>query len=396
MITIEKKLKTIGIAIMTLIICITIIPIKSVSANINFSGGILDGIAPSEGAHQGVYSMTDNNTETENTFVGSINPHNLFVGFGFDNLQKITGVRMLADSPTLGNVFTVAFYSDIGSLIYTKDIVADGSFNDISVTAKKAAILLPKPNHTYTIKEFNLYGEGYDPDAIPTAPPTPTNLVANAGDKQVTLTWDHEFDDTQGYYIYMDDTLLDNTKDKSYTIYGLSNDVEYAFKIAAYNSIGKSAYTDTVYATPSDVVIVTPKSPKLHAKAKNNKVELTWSNVFNADYYIIYRNNIEIDTTTINSYIDKDVINDTTYTYTVSAVNDSGESAQSNTVTVTPKVSIFENLTIPFSVLEFLKVVFDYLAIYAPWILLALSIYFAPQITMLLKKIQKKNNRKGG
>jgi len=77
----------------------------------------------------------------------------------------------------------------------------------------------------------------------------------------------------------------------------------------------------------------------------NQQVSLTWDAPFlpvrderPLSTYRIYRNDIQLVETTNNAYTDNSVVNNTAYTYYVTAIytNPDGESASSNSVTVTP------------------------------------------------------------
>ncbi len=79
-------------------------------------------------------------------------------------------------------------------------------------------------------------------------------------------------------------------------------------------------------------------------------VSLTWNELFDVDYFKVYRNNQFLASTTANSYIDYDVNNGTLYSYYVTAIySDSGlESEPSNIVYVTPMPPISLPLLINF------------------------------------------------
>ncbi len=89
------------------------------------------------------------------------------------------------------------------------------------------------------------------------APPTPQNLRATAGNKQVTLEWD-EVDDTH-YVLYFSTTPKDFTEqdsvgvydNTSYTMADLTNGTKYYFMLEAVHSIYHSEATAVVDATPT-------------------------------------------------------------------------------------------------------------------------------------------------
>ena len=90
-------------------------------------------------------------------------------------------------------------------------------------------------------------------------PLTPTGLVATASNGQVALDWsDNTEADLTGYNIFRSDAGGPFTKlnaalltASEYTDIGLTNGVEYCYKVQAANGIGVSAQTAAVCATPS-------------------------------------------------------------------------------------------------------------------------------------------------
>lgn len=101
------------------------------------------------------------------------------------------------------------------------------------------------------------------------------------------------------------------------------------------------AYTITVVTIPA-----TPATPT--ATAGDNKVDLGWTAVSGATSYKVYRGGTLLASPTTNSYSDTTALNGTSYSYTVSAVNTAGESAQSSAVNATPvsaSISITDSFT---------------------------------------------------
>ena len=136
-----------------------------------------------------------------------------------------------------------------------------------------------------------------DPDsnevtATPTAAPTvavpaaPTGLSAEAGNRQVKLTWADPDDDSitryrvqqrkgsaaWGSWTAISGSDADTT---THTVTGLDNDSEYRFRIRARNSGGNGAASAVVEATPSASAAV-PK-PVLSAEPGYARVSLSWS-----------------------------------------------------------------------------------------------------------------------
>ena len=109
--------------------------------------------------------------------------------------------------------------------------------------------------------------DGVSPDIYhpppPTAPTTPRNLQAAAGDAQVTLSWLAPAEDggsaITGYRIYRgtasgDLTLLPATVQgsaRSHTDTGLSNGQTYYYQVTAVNAVDEGPRSDEAFATPA-------------------------------------------------------------------------------------------------------------------------------------------------
>ncbi len=120
-----------------------------------------------------------------------------------------------------------------------------------------------------------------------TVPAAPTGLSAEAGNRQVELTWtDPDDDSITGYRVQqkkgsaawgswtaISGSDADTT---THTVTGLDNDVEYSFRIRARNSGGNSAQSEVVRATPSASAAV-PKPVLSAAAAGYGRVALSWS-----------------------------------------------------------------------------------------------------------------------
>lgn len=95
---------------------------------------------------------------------------------------------------------------------------------------------------------------------------------------------------------------------------------------------------------PYDDSLIELDAPVLTATAGKAKVDLSWTASEGATSYNVKRSTtaggpyttIATVTNSAITYTDSDVTNDTTYYYVVSAVNDSGESENSNEVSATP------------------------------------------------------------
>ncbi|OXM84621.1 fibronectin type III domain-containing protein [Paenibacillus rigui] len=174
----------------------------------------------------------------------------------------------------------------------------------------------------------------------------PDQLQALSGDATVTLNW-NSVPAANGYVInYGTSTGVYNksvtVSSNTYSVKGLTNGTTYYFVVAAITTNGVSGNSNEVSAKPLAPVPSTPLD--LNATSSNNQAILSWTpssgatsyNVKKATQsggpYTIISNNV----TGATYFVDANVTPGTTYYYVVSAVNESGESANSNEVSLTP------------------------------------------------------------
>lgn len=185
---------------------------------------------------------------------------------------------------------------------------------------------------------------GATPVAI-TVPGAPTGLTATAGNGQVALSWTapannggeaisyysirYWLDGTSGYITSQSDPSI-----VSKTITGLTNGTSVNFTVAACNSVGCSAASSTVSATPA----TTPSAPTgLTATTGNGQVALSWtapdSNGSAITGYAITYSGTTINTGSTNtSYTVTGLNTSSSYSFTVAAINGKGTGAASASV----------------------------------------------------------------
>ncbi|MBI3411176.1 MAG: fibronectin type III domain-containing protein, partial [Planctomycetes bacterium] len=183
------------------------------------------------------------------------------------------------------------------------------------------------------------------------APASPTNLTATAGNAQVTLTWTASSGATS-YNIYRSTApggegatpLVSGVTSTSFTNTGLTNGTTYYYQVTAVNSGGESVKTSEVSARPQ---VSAPAAPtNLTATPASTQVTLTWTASSGATSYNIYRSttpggegSTPVQTgITSTSFTNTGLTNGTTYYYQVTAVNAGGESAKSSEVSATPRL----------------------------------------------------------
>lgn len=104
---------------------------------------------------------------------------------------------------------------------------------------------------------------------VPTVSSAPQNLVATAGNNQVSLTWNPPASDggspVTGYDVYRNGTeIAPNITSASYTDTGLTNGDTDTYQVTAVNAVGQSQSSNSASATPAatqtlNVVVTTDK-----------------------------------------------------------------------------------------------------------------------------------------
>jgi fibronectin type 3 domain-containing protein len=206
----------------------------------------------------------------------------------------------------------------------------------------------------YVVSAVNSAGESANsvevngtPVAPVQPPPTPAGLAATAGNAQVSLSWTASTGATSynvkrstasgGPYATIASPAITSFADTTVT-----NGTKYFYVVSAVDSGGESANSAEVNGTPVAPVQSPPTPTGLAATARNAQVSLTWNASTGATSYNVKRSTASggpyatIASPTTTSFTDTTVANGTTYFYVVSAVNGSGESANSAQVSATP------------------------------------------------------------
>ncbi len=183
-------------------------------------------------------------------------------------------------------------------------------------------------------------------NATPSAPTlaAPANLSATAGNAQVSLAWSSVSGAT-GYLVKRSTTSgtemqIASSSAITYTDTTAKNGTKYFYAVSAVDAAGQSANSNEVSATPVPPAQAPPVPMSLAATAGNAQVALTWSASTGATSYHVKTLHSERGRnadrlTTTNSYTDTTATNGTKYFYVVSAVNSTGESANSSEVSAT-------------------------------------------------------------
>ncbi|MBR56704.1 MAG: hypothetical protein CMH54_01465 [Myxococcales bacterium] len=181
-----------------------------------------------------------------------------------------------------------------------------------------------------------------DPGSPPTdmtPPSVPANFEAYAiNENKIQLNWDSSSDEETGisnYIIYRNGVNVGTTLYLSYQDTNLIPGTTYAYRVSALNGDGlESAKSAEVLATTegqNPSVDTTPPSAPLNLTVESttpSSVSLAWLQATDlesgVDTYYVYRDGNKVGETTGLSYMDAGLTPETTYGYTVSAVNGEG------------------------------------------------------------------------
>jgi fibronectin type 3 domain-containing protein len=181
------------------------------------------------------------------------------------------------------------------------------------------------------------------------APSAPMGLTATPANAQVNLNWTASSGAT-GYYVQRSTTSggpytqIATPSATNYADNAVTNGTKYFYVVSTYNSYGQSANSSEVSATP--VAPPPPAAPTgLTTTPGNAQITLTWTASSGATSYHVKRSTTsgaetQIAAPSTASYTDTTVNNGTKYFYVVSAVNSTGEGANSAEVNATPAAPV--------------------------------------------------------
>jgi fibronectin type 3 domain-containing protein len=207
-----------------------------------------------------------------------------------------------------------------------------------SLTTFLDTTALNNTTYTYTVSAYKQNSGASalsaSASATPVAPAlsAPTGLAATPGDTTVSLSW-NAVSGATSYLVYRNGSLATTTATTSFNDSSLTNSQTYTYYVVASNGTSTSAASATASAKPMAAVAGAPTG--LTGQAGDHLVTLTWTGVSGVTQYKVYRGGVLLTTVTGTTYADATAVNNTAYTYYVTAMGTT-ESAPSTSVTVTP------------------------------------------------------------
>ena len=163
-------------------------------------------------------------------------------------------------------------------------------------------------------------------------PGAPSNLVATTmGLTSIGLTWEAG-ENATGYNVYRDGTLVGNSTGLLYVDRDLVQGTQYCYTVKGVRgTVESEESSNQACATTDGTKPVPPVAPKnlTVVPASETSVKLVWGSVGNALSYNVYQGEEKIATVEIPSYTVEGLNANTEYCFTVTAVNEVGESERS-------------------------------------------------------------------
>ena len=182
-------------------------------------------------------------------------------------------------------------------------------------------------------------------------PAAPANLVAEAtSETEIALTWE-EVPGIWSYNVYQVVEVEGETTYEflgeawwaEYTVSELTAETEYSFVVKAVNNVGESDASNVAKATT--LAPQAPEAPVVTATVIVDTVRLTWEAVEGALYYNLYYSGKLLSEKFEETTVDIQVPEVGTYCFTVTAVNEIGESEHSDQVCA--EVVLPEGMVVP-------------------------------------------------
>lgn len=206
--------------------------------------------------------------------------------------------------------------------VFQDDGLTPATEYDYYVVAVNGDGLQSQPSTTVSARTFD-----------GTGPTAPTELTATAvATDRIDLTWSPAEDEETGiaaYKVFRDGLEVATTTETSYQDSGLSPATEYEYRVSAVNGDGlQGSLSDPALATTLDGSGPTAPTNVDATTISQTQVDLTWTASEDpetgVDQYKVYRDGAVVGTVVSTSFADTGLQQNTTYVYSISAVNGEG------------------------------------------------------------------------
>ncbi|HKU15736.1 MAG TPA: fibronectin type III domain-containing protein [Steroidobacteraceae bacterium] len=274
-----------------------------------------------------------------------------------------TGLSATAVSPTQINLSWSASTDTGGSGVAGYRIYRGGSQIGTSATTSYSDPSLTNgTTYSYRVAAFDVAGNvsaqsspasATTPDT--TAPSVPAGLTGSASAAtQINLSWTASTDNVgvAGYRVYRGGSQIGTSGSTAYSDLTVVGSTTYSYTVAAYDAAGNVSAQSAAknVATPDVTAPSTPTSLSATA-AGPSRINLSWSGSSDTGGsglagYRVYRAGSLVASTTATSYSNTGLAGSTTYSYTVAAYDNAGNtSGQSNTASATTWSAVTASLS---------------------------------------------------
>ncbi len=213
---------------------------------------------------------------------------------------------------------------------------------DPDVTSYTDTGLDPGKDYSYQVAAYNSAGESSMSARLSSAtkmeiPSSPSGLTTEAtSPTEITLSWQDNSDNEDGFRIYRNGTRVATVGPNvtTYTHKNLNSETRYCYEVVSYNESGESETSNRNCAVTKVAIPEVPGNVRANALSPS-QITISWGdNSDNEEGFRIYRDGSRIATVgpNVTSYTDTGLEAGKSYSYAVTAFNNSGESGIASTV----------------------------------------------------------------
>jgi fibronectin type 3 domain-containing protein len=222
---------------------------------------------------------------------------------------------------TVIGVANYRLYRD-GNLIYTG---TDPAYNDINLS--------PNTTYSYRVASKNSSGESIQSSPVSATTQflsTPTGLAAYPiSTNEIDLVWNSVIGASK-YRIYTGSNVIYFGDTTTFNNTGLTSNTTYYYRVKAVDINNVESSFSPIVSAATYRLYPTPPTNLSASIISSTQINLTWNTVTDATSYILYRGATSIYSSANPYYNDTGLTSNTTYNYTVRAVNPLGQSILSS------------------------------------------------------------------
>lgn len=190
------------------------------------------------------------------------------------------------------------------------------------------------------------------------APTVPVGLTAPTRNMtSLTISWTTATDNVAvtGYRVFRNDVSIGTPTTTTFTDSGLNPNTTYAYKVAAFDAAGNQSAASTVL---NATTLADTQAPSVPGKPTSpsqtmTSVNLSWTAATDnvaVTGYRVYRNGTQVAIQSTPSYSDTGLTVNTSYSYTVSAVDAAGNTSAQSAATAVSTLPDTQTPTVPTNV----------------------------------------------